>query len=324
MTTEYLGIDVAKEKVDVALIQGEKTYFKVFPNQQKGFNALLKWLQQKQVQELHACMEATGSYWEKLAKCLFSSDYKVSVVNPFQIHHFAKCELSRTKTDKVDAGVIARYCKSQNPYPWKPLPPHKRELRDLNRRRDALKLMRSQELTRLKDPEISEIEIESINKIIQALTVEIKFLTTKIKEKIKQKTELNEEVRLLESIPGIGETTAVVILSEAGEISNFRSARQLAAYAGLTTRHKKSGKSVKGKSKLSKQGNSRLRKALYFPAVVAKDDNPIIKRFYQHLLAKGKIKKVALIAAMRKLLHIAYGVLKHKEPFNENYLPKGG
>ncbi len=321
MTTEYLGIDVSKAKLDVALLNGEQTYHKIFGNTLKGFNALHKWLKRIQVSQLHACMEASGSYWEKIAQYLYQMGYKVSVVNPARTNAFARSELIRTKTDRVDAGVIARFCRAHQPYPWKPLPPHKRELRNLTRRLQALKAIRRQELNRLKDSEISEAEKHSLNRILEVLKEEIRRIKKQIQEHIGRDLEIKEEVRLLKSIPGISDTTAALLLSEMGELSNYRSARQLAAYAGLTPRHRQSGSSIHGKTRLVKIGNSRLRTALYMPAIVAKARNPVVRRFYQRLLNSGKAKMVALGAAMRKLLHIVYGVLKHKEVFNANYLP---
>jgi transposase len=124
----------------------------------------------------------------------------------------------------------------------------------------------------------------------------------------------------LESIPGIGEATAALLLAELGEISHFQNARQVAAFAGLVPRIRESGSSVRGRARLSKAGSSRLRKSLYFPAITALRFNPLIKALGLRLSAQGKPKMLIIGAAMRKLLHLAYGVLKSKMPFNPNFV----
>ncbi|KJV55146.1 transposase IS116/IS110/IS902 family protein [Orientia chuto str. Dubai] len=124
----------------------------------------------------------------------------------------------------------------------------------------------------------------------------------------------------MQTIPGIGRITAVAILAESPDIESFSNARQLAAYAGLTPKYKTSGTSVKGKSTISKIGSANLRRALYFPAIVAKNHNPIFKQFIQKLSSKGKPTKVIIVAIMRKLLHIVFGVIKNNSIFNPNFI----
>ena len=130
-----------------------------------------------------------------------------------------------------------------------------------------------------------------------------------------QHSALKQDWENLQTIPGAAKTTATAILAQTPDLSSFKSARQLAAYAGLTPAHKASGTSLRGKSKLSKVGSSALRKAIYFPAIVAKNHNPILKAFAQKLAKKGKHTMVIIGAAMRKLLHIIFRILKNKVPF---------
>ena len=320
MTTDFLGIDVAKAKVDVALLKAGKVYQAAFKNTPKGFIALQQWLEKHNSTQLHIAMEATGSYWKAIANFLFQNGCAVSVINPAQVNAFAKSELLRAKTDKVDAGAIARFCRAMNPKPWKPLSQALEELRSLVRRLQELKEMRLQESNRQQDPGFSCAAQLSVEKMLTVLDKEIARIEKQIKAHIDQFPQLKAHFELLKTIPGIAEKTAAVLLAEIGDLANYRSARQLAAHAGLTPRHRQSGSSIHGKSHIAKTGNGRLRRALFLPAIVAKKSNPIIKDFCQRLLEAGKPKMVVIVVAMRKLLHIVYGVLKAKEVFNPNYL----
>ena len=321
MISEQLGIDIAKVKLDAILLKKDKSFRKTFANTLSGFNALREWLHQHDVSQLHVCMEATGSYWEAVATYLHEAGYIVSVVNPACIKAFAKSELRRTKTDQVDAGIIARFCRSMQPKQWIPLPSDVRELQDLVRRLEALKAMRLQESNRLATPGVCESVAASIRTILAALDDQIKAIREQINDHINSHPNLKEQKELLLSIPGIGETTSAMLLAEMGCVTAYTSARQLAAHAGLTPREHQSGSSIHGRPRLDKTGSSRLRKALYMPAIVSKRWNPIIHAFCHRLLAAGKPKMVVIAAAMRKLLHIIFGVLKSKKPFDPDYQP---
>ena len=144
-------------------------------------------------------------------------------------------------------------------------------------------------------------------------------ISTVLHFKLECGEDIKNKVTHMQTIPGIGKLTAVAILAEAPCLDNFTNARELAAYAGLTPKHKTSGTSVRGRSTISKMGSSTLRKALYFPAIVAKKHNPIFVKLNQKLASKGKPTKLILIAIMRKLLHIIFGVVKHNKPFDPNF-----
>ena len=180
----------------------------------------------------------------------------------------------------------------------------------------VLKELRQQQINRLKAGEQSkEVEL-SLKTHIAFLEQQIKELERKIQAHIEANPTLREQRELLVSIVGIGELTAATILAEIGDISAFESASQLAAYLGLTPQNKSSGKSVRGRPRMSKKGNRRLRKALYFPAIVGMRYNPILRSFAERLLARGKAKMVVIGAVMRKLAHLIYGVLSNKKPFD--------
>jgi transposase len=316
METSFIGIDIAKRKFDVALLVGEKTKHKSCSNDQRGFEELKTWLGRQGVERAHICMEATGELYLGVAEFLVEAGHVVSVVNPARIKGFAQGMLSRTKTDKSDAAVIARFCQAMRPTPWTPPVPELKELQALVRRLDDLLEMCQMEKNRREAGTSSPVVAKSLDTSIARLEKEIEETQKLVDEHIDRHPGLKDQLKLLTSIPGIAERTASVILAELGDVSRFSSARELAAHCGLTPKEHASGSSVRGKSKLCKTGNARLRSALYMPAVVAKRYNPTIKAFCERLLKRGKSKMAVIGAAMRKLVHISYGVLKHQRPYD--------
>ena len=314
MSKNILGIDIAKLKIDVALILESKTLTKQFDNSSKGFKLLQAWLTSLEISQLHACLEATGTYGDGVARFLHENGHFVSVINPFSIKGYASSKMQRNKTDKADARLIADFCLTQNPLQWLPPAPQVVELQALTRRIEVLEEMLQMEKNRL---DVSPTKTKpSIKRIIKTFEQEIENLKKSIKEHINQNPDLKGQNKLLQTIPGIGEKTAQMLLAEI-EFSRYDSARQIAAYAGVTPKKSESGTSLK-QTKLSKLGNGRIRKGLYFPAIVATKHNSIINEFANRLEKNGKTKMQIVCAAMRKLLHIAFGVLKHKSPFNPN------
>jgi transposase len=319
MTPTFLGIDISKKDFHVVLLKEERgSKPKKFTNNTEGFESLNKWLKKSGVEELHACMEATSIYGDALAEFLYEAGYQVSVVNPARIKGFAKSELLRTKTDSVDAALIARFCAAIKPSLWKPAPPEVKDLQALLRRLESLTEMYQQEENRW------ETATETVAKLTKAHLDYIKEQQAEIKKMISdhfdQHPHLKQQRELLTSIPGIGEQTAAVLLAEVGRIEDYKKARQLAAYAGLTPCERSSGTSVRGKTRLSCTGNVRLRKALYMPAVVAMRCNPLLQAVSERLLGRGKVKMQVIGALMRKLVHLAFGILKSQKPFDPTYL----
>ena len=315
-----LGIDISKAKFDVALLRDDgKLRHKVFPNTEAGFQQLSAWLVKHSALPIHACMEATGTYGDALAAYLYRAGHSVSVVNPAIIKAFASTEMSRTKTDKRDASLIARYCQKHKPALWAPPPPEISELQALVRRLEALLEMLQQERNRQSAGVCSASVKESIEQHINYLKEQATHTQSLIGGHIDRHPTLKQQRDLLSSIPGIGETTAAKLLAEVVDINHYQSARQVAAFAGLVPRHKESGSSVRGRPKLCKVGTARMRKALYFPAIVATHHNPVIKALSVRLRERGKCPMVIIGAAMRKLIHIAFGVLKSGKPFDPDY-----
>ena len=312
----YLGIDISKQHFDVALLaESGKRKNKKFNNADQGFAALLTWLEQQHAYDIHACMEATNVYGNRLAEYLFDKGIALSMVNPARIKGFAQSELLRTKTDKQDASLIARFCQAMKPRLWEPEPLAIRQLKALVKRLDMLVEMRQQEVNRLDVAD--DVVRADIQYHIQELDQRILKLKEEIKSHIDDDPSLKEQKELLLSIPGIGEKTLATLLAYFSSIGRFDNAKQLASFCGVAPRLRESGTSVKGRGAMSKIGSSHLRKSLFFPAMVALRYNPALKQLRDRLTEKGKPKMVIIGAAMRKLIHIIYGVLKHRTPFDE-------
>lgn len=318
----YLGNDLSKEYFDATLRQSdENKVHRRFDNNASGFAALQAWLQKQGVSELHACMEATNIYWEELAEFLHDKGYTVSVVNPARIKGFAISQLRRNKTDKLDSEVIADFCAKMEPIAWVPPSAEQRKLRSLVRHRDAMQKTITQQKNRLASCNDSDVKA-SLQRIIQYLQDEQQQLEAQIESFIKSQPALQEQETLLCSIKGLGPKTSAKFLAEMYDLADYDDAHSAAADAGLSIAHHESGTSVRRKPKLSKVGKASMRGALFWPAVTAIRHNPVVRRLAQRLEAKGKPRMVIIAAAMRKLVHLAYGVLKNKTPFDPNWEAK--
>jgi transposase len=320
MEQRVLGIDVAKETLDIVLSDGVHLNHGQFSNNQKGHEQLEQWLRKQTDSSVHVCLEATGQYGDGVAEFLFVQGFPVSVVNPARIKHYGNSKLRRNKTDKADAQLIAEYCLREKPTIWTPPPASFKDLQTLVRHLEDLQNNRLQELNRLLSGVHTSFVVESLNLLLAFLDDQIKQTKKAIQEHINQHEELKRMQNLLVTIPGIGKLTAAKLLGEIRNILDFQSARQLAAYAGLTPRNFLSGTSVHKKSRLSKTGNANLRKALFMPAIVATKHNPIVHSFCARLSESGLKPMEVIGAAMRKLLHLVFGILKTGRPFDPNYL----
>jgi len=322
MTQSIVGMDVSKHSLDVVLLHPEQKHYQVVENNLAGFEYLSSWLQAKGCEQVHICLEATGQYGYAAAEYLYLCGYDVSIVNPARIKAYATSRLKRNKTDKADALLIAEFCQKEKIALWSPPKPVFKALKDMVHCLDDLKAMRQQERNRMEfmasDPLVESMRLEHLT----WLDEKIKTLRAAIHKHIQQDPQLKHHSALLISIPGIGELTAARLLAEIRDFHEFRNARQLTAYAGLNPRQYQSGSSVYRKSRLSKTGNGNLRHALYLPAIVAKNHNPIIRAFCQRLTDRGLSKMAVVGAAMRKLLVLAYGVIKTDSTFNPEFVLK--
>jgi transposase len=240
----------------------------------------------------------------------------VSIVNPARIAAYAKSRLARTKTDKADAALIAHFCCTQHPLAWTPPPVEVRELQARVRRVEMLQEMAQQEGNRLQSGLHSPAVRASLDATLAFVKREIAQMQRLVQDQVEQSADLQHKQQLLCSIPGIGRWTAARVLAESEQVRTSVSARQRAAYAGLTPRERTWGTSVRHQARLAKTGNSRLRRALYLPAIVAMRHNPVVRALAERLRARGKCSMVIVGAAMRKLVHLIYGVLKSGKPFD--------
>jgi transposase len=314
----WVGIDVAKASFQVCLLQ-EKPLHVQFDNTVKGYKGLQGWLKRHAGKEVWIGMEATGSYGEALCEYVHGQGYRVSVVNPARIKGYAQSQMKRHKTDQSDAALIADFCRTQQPALWTPPSGEERELRDLVRRLDDLKQLRQAEQNRLEARPTSPVVLRDLQQVIAFLDQQIRQLEQDIDDHIQQHPRLRQQRALLTSIPGLGNLTSSQIMAELGDLTRFDNVRQLVALAGLNPQQRQSGSSLHYTAGISRMGRFSLRAALYMPALVAIRHNPILRVFAQRLTDNGLTAKQVIVAVMRKLLHLAYGILKSKRPFNPHH-----
>ncbi len=317
---DIIGIDISKAKFDAALLLGERVKHAVFSNTEAGFGQLLAWLAKHRpdpAAPLHACMEATGNWGLELADFLHAQGIRVSIVNPARIKAYGESELARNKTDKLDAGLTARFCRAHVPPAWIPPLPCLRELRELVRRCDALKAARVQELNRQKSGFASPAVARSIADHLAWLNEQIEAVTATARQLIAADPALARNLALLRSIAGLGEISATVLLAELPNIADF-TPKALAAFTGLSPQEHSSGTSVRRPSKTSRMGSERLRSTLYMCALSAKRSNKALAAFVGRMTAAGKPPKVILVAVARKLLVYAHAVIRTQKAFESS------
>ena len=306
--TDFLGIDVGKKHLHCVLLQGEKSARKTVENTAGGFEQLDGWLRNRKTSAVHACLEATGGYGVAVAEHLHDAGHTVSVVNPQQIKSFGRSAMVRTKTDAIDALLIAQFCRAQKPPAWTPLPREIRDFRALLRRRETLVEMISAEKNRLESAETNAVR-KTIEDHVSFLEEQLRKVTEQMKDHIDSHPGLRDTIERLDEIPGFGEITAMKLVAETNAFSVCTTARELVAYAGLNPRHYQSG-TIHRRGGISKVGNAALRKALYYAALSAKNHSAYFRTFVQRLQAAGKRPKVIITAIMRKLLVLALAVVK--------------
>jgi transposase len=287
----YLGVDVSKAKLDVALLlPNDKFKSKVFANDRSGHQALVQWLLAQLpggLQTLHICMESTGSYHEALA-----------------------CALH-------DQG-LAQFCREKRPERWEAPSVGVRTLQALVARLETLQDMRLAECNRRDVAHVSVVE--SIAGVIAELDAAIAHVKAQIAKTIDDDPDLKRRAQLLDTIPGLGEKSIAQLLAYIGRPERFRNVKAVTAFASLTPLIRQSGTSLDKRRGTHPMGHQELKRALYFPAMVAGRHNPLVATFWNRLKAQGKPGKVIVVACMHKLLAIAYGVLRSGKPFNADHL----
>lgn len=310
----YLGVDVSKHYLDCCLILAGSYYEKRFGNDLKGFRQLKNWLDgYKVTSALHCCCEATGTYYEALAEYLYGY-YTITVENPRRIKGYAIADLQRSKTDRQDAKLIARYChdRKEKLKTWSPPAPAQKELQELARYLGHLKQYKASEKTKLHDA--PSYIASHIRTTIQNLDVQIRAVEKQLAVFYQTNPSYNAYRKILKTIVGIGEQSAAVILA-VYKRHDFQTAKQFTAYLGLDPREYRSGSSVKGRNRISKIGSAEIRKSLYMPALVAYRCNTF-PAFVGRLKSKGKPLKLILVAIMRKLAVVAFNLLGKGQEFD--------
>ena len=309
--TGYCGIDVSKLSFDVYC--QDRSY--VYENSAKGFKALKRIIDVN----VQCVMEATGPYYLKLAVYLYQHGVKVSVINPLVIKRFGQMRMIRAKTDKADAKLIALYAEREAPKLWTPQKSVLLEIQQTQAVLDGLHKQRRMLKNQLGAIQVQPFQSKESIKVLKQMIKKIEnhYKTLERTVLLKVQKHFNEEYELLTSIPGIGIKTAIALLVATDSFSKFDSSKKLASYVGICPRIFQSGSSVKGKGHITKMGGSRIRALLYMGACSAKKYNKACRELFDRLVAKGKAKKLALIAVANKLLKQAYAVVTKQKMYHE-------
>ncbi|MCC6186388.1 MAG: transposase [Chitinophagaceae bacterium] len=318
----YVGIDVSKLCFDVAIPSSKGYAHHQFSNDEKGFKSFLKTL--SVLERCQIVMEATGPYYLRLACYLHQAQLAVSVINPLVIRRFCQMRMSRAKTDKKDAIMISEYGKTEQPLLWTPEPDYVLALRQMQAAVELLDQSRTDIIRQLEafnqNPFLCKDVMRAHHASLRHLEKQIATLNTKMEELITQHD--GALYQNIQSIPGIGKKTALTLIVISAGFKKFSNAKQLCSYVGLSPRIYQSGSSVKGKTRITKMGMSRVRTMLYLCAWSAKRYNETCKLMYDRLVAAGKPKKVALIAVANKLLKQSFAIGTRNETFIPNYSKK--
>jgi len=307
------GIDCSKDYFDISVLEDSEVVFRGrFNNDKHGFKAVLG-----HVVGSHIAMEATGPYYFQLALFLFEQGQKVSVINPLVVRRFSQMQMSRAKTDKEDARIIAEFTTMTSPKTWTPPNKEVLDIRNLETYLNGLKRRKSILYNQIHAFEASGTLNKSIH---EELKLELQGYEAKIAQKEKEIADLiNEHYKglsqNLRTIPGIGPRSASLFIILTDGFNMFESYKQIISYFGLAPRIYQSGSSVKGKNSICKMGMGQIRKVLYMAATSAIRCNKACKDLYERLRAKGKPYKVALIAAVNKLIKQAFAIAKAGRPY---------
>jgi transposase len=342
----FVGVDIAARDFTAAILlpkQKPKLEKSPFSQDLEGITRFIDVLKATgyQAEQILVVMEATGPYWVGLALALTHNGFATSVVNPAQVHYFAKAQLKRAKSDKLDAQTLAQFAQMLLPKTWTPPPQFYYELRQRLTQRDQLLKLLGQVDNQLHALSVSPVLIESVQlqleSLQQTLSAQIKQMEQELAELIQFDLEgalsadrsqltLDQEwqksIALLRTIPGIGLMTACWLVVATLNFSSCGSVEALVHYVGLAPVEHTSGSSVRGRSQIGHSGNGRLRTLLFMGSLSAVRFNPLIKLFWQRLREeKNKPFKVALCACARKLLHLAYAIARSGQPFKADYQP---
>jgi len=313
---EACGLEVSAQELVVAEEIGA---VQRYPNTEAGHRKLIATLT-RGGRRVRVVMEATGLYGLDVAVALSRAErIEVMVANPRSARDFAKAMMQRSKTDPLDARVLREYAQRMPFRPWRRPSENRLALWAIARRIQAVTEMSRAEKNRQHAARISQTTPacvrRDIERTLRSQQRALKELRRQARKCVTLEAELEREYRLLVSVPGIAESSALQILGELVLLPEDRDVRQWVAYAGLDPSEHQSGESVRKRTRLSRTGNRHLRRALYMPALTAIRWEPHLRGFYEHLVARGKRKKQALLAVARKLLHAIYGMFRTDSPY---------
>lgn len=323
----FVGVDIAASSAEVALGTSPTQIDRSFSIEQSptGHQHLMERLRATGHAPEHTLvvMEATGTYWMELALALHKAGWGVSVINPAQAHYFARSLLKRSKTDALDARLLACLAATLQPERWSPPPAIYDELVQRLTEREALVGIRQQERNRLHALRQRPVVIPAVQQRMEAhldfLEAQIQAIEAELRTALTQDHAWATAAQLLLSITGIGLITAAWLLTATLGFTTCTSAAQLSAFAGLVPRERRSGSSLHAPASIGHAGHAHLRTALYMATLSAAQHNPLIAAFYARLRQQGKPVKVARCAAARKLVHIAWAVVTHQRPFDPSF-----
>lgn len=309
----HIGIDVSKAMLDVFILPSRK--YMLFNNNEAGIQKLVSKI--KLFPKSLVVLEATGGYEIPVTYALYQSEIETCVINPRQIRDFARAIGQLAKTDRIDAEMAALFASKVEPKANVVFNKTQQDLNRNNARRQQLIDMITMEKNRL--DKASPAQGESIQRILDALEKELALINDALRELVSSEHEFSNKMEILTSIKGVGEVTAISVLSELPELGLLNS-KAIAALAGVAPFNRDSG-TLRGKKSIY-GGRASVRKALYMATLVATKFNPQIRAFYQRLCSAGKAKKTAIIACMRKLLICMNALIKHNQLWIENHLNK--
>lgn len=302
----YVGIDVSKDRLDVAVL-GEKQA-KQFSNTKDGIAQLVKEIESLRLELI--VVEATGGYQRGVVDGLFHAGLAVAVVNPARVRQFARACGLLAKTDKLDAQILAVFGERVQPKRYEGKDEAEKQLSALLVRRKQLEEMLKAEQNRLRT--IAPSLRGSVERIIAMLKEEKKRIDEQIEQFLREQKGWQEQREILRSAPGVGQVTTATLLADLPELGKM-DRKKIAALVGVAPMNYDSGK--KRGYRKTKGGRTDVRSVLYMSTLVATRYNPVIQSQYQQLLKRGKLKKVALTACMRKFLTILNAMVRDRQPF---------
>jgi transposase len=324
----WVGADVASKTFDASLVRYDQHFpatalaaipVRTFQRTTKGVQGFLAWLDEQDLggDSVRVVMESTGHYSTELAVWILAQRPSLcpAIANAFHTSSFIKSMGVRNKTDSLEARALGFYGVERQPIAYEPLTPERAELRELSRCRGDLVRQRTRLKNQMKRTTDSATVLSLQQEMLQRFKGDIKHIEDAMKTLVKKHGGLNHDIKLLSTTAGIAFISACTLIAELGDLRRFQRARQLTAFTGMSPRHHQSGTSINKRSTLCKQGNPRVRQTLYLCAMVAIRGDNQFRETYQHLIAQGKPKMVALIAIMRRLLIVLRAMLIKNQSF---------